>query len=190
MIKLIKKGNTKIAKTCGIFNLPVSSCAHQCPGCYAAKPEKRFPAVKVSRDRNYQASLSPFFAQDIIEEIKKSKVIDFRIHESGDFYSQEYIDTWKTVALLSPQVKFYFYTKNAARYDFKSFISLPNVNMVDSITPLGLNYGNQDYCDVLVKDHGFTLCPCHTKPYKTKEKQCMLDCKVCGTTSKVCFIQH
>jgi len=147
--------------------------------------------VLAYRLRNDELSKGRYFETDMIKEITKAKVSDFRIHESGDFYSQEYIDKWVVIASVKALVNFYFYTKNAARFDFSKLLALDNVNMVDSMTHKGFNYGNYTYCAELVAD-GYTLCPCHLPEYdqKTGTKQCMKDCKACGSTSKVCFIQH
>lgn len=35
-----------------------------------------------------------------------------RIHESGDFYSQEYLNAWYTLARTFPAITFYAYTKS------------------------------------------------------------------------------
>jgi hypothetical protein len=47
----------------------------------------------------------------MIEEIKKKKASHIRIHDSGDFYSREYLHKWFKVMDSLPNVKFYAYTK-------------------------------------------------------------------------------
>lgn len=85
--------------------------------CYAASAEVAYPNVRKSRWRNF----------DLLKEFKgdvagMTDLIDrslqnfgsmklFRIHESGDFYSQEYFDAWLGVIRKYPNVKFYAYTK-------------------------------------------------------------------------------
>lgn len=187
--KMTKKGNAKIHTSCGVFNLSTETCQQKCKGCYAAKPEKRFPKVLEYRRKNDQLATSDQFVPMMVAEIKALKVDQFRIHESGDFFSQEYIAKWQQIAETLPTVKFYFYTKNAGRFDFASFTALDNVNMVNSCTPLGFNFGSAEYCEELAA-FGYVLCPCHLPEYKSGEKQCMKDCKVCGDTSKVCFLIH
>lgn len=83
-MKLIKKGNSKIDKSCNVFNLPTSVCGVQCDRCYARKSEVRFPATLESRRRNYEASHRLDFVTSICSEIKKSKNLMFRIHESDN----------------------------------------------------------------------------------------------------------
>lgn len=183
---MFKKGNAKIHKSCGIFNLPVSVGPVQCPGCYAKKAETRFKAVKASRDMNRMQSQSPSFAPMMSIAIRNKKVKKFRIHESGDFYSQEYISKWEAIVAYNHDVSFYAYTKREHDLDLRALRAYPNVNIINSITPLGLNYGDQKYCDELITKHGYTLCPCK----KGTDVKCMDDCNICLTIDKVCFIKH
>jgi hypothetical protein len=186
-MSLLKKGNAKIDKSCLVFNLPTSVCPVQCPGCYAEKAEKRFPAVKVSRDRNYNASLDHInFIVTILSEINKSKLTKCRIHESGDFYSQQYVNVWYNIISNQPDVQFYAYTKREQDFNFEPLKALPNMNLINSITPTGLNYGDLDYCINLVEKFGYTLCPCA----KGVHVDCMLECTSCLRVDKVCFQKH
>lgn len=186
-MKLIKKGNSKIDKSCNVFNLPTYICRVQCDRCYARKAEIRFPATLAARRRNYEASLNiARFTNDMVVEINRSGNSLMRIHESGDFYSQEYVNAWAFIVSWCHTVKFYAYTK---RYDepwFEYIKTLPNFNLINSITPLGYNYGTEEYCNKLVEEYGYTLCPCR----KGVKVVCMKDCNECLTNDKVCFIQH
>jgi len=180
-IKNMKLGNSKIHKSCGITTLPTSVCKMQCKGCYARKAEKRFPAVLTARKQHLEATKQNNYISIMISEIKASGVKVFRIHESGDFYSQEYTNKWKSIMEALPEVKFYTYTKS-------SFIMpvLPNFNLIQSIVPgKGFNFGNQQYCEELQQE-GYFLCPC----IKGSSVECMKDCTVCATESKVCFLIH
>lgn len=186
-MKLIKKGNSKIDKSCNVFNLPTHVCQLNCPGCYALKAEKRFPAVLASRNYNHRISESTsVFITMILADIDKSKNTIFRVHESGDFYSQAYVLKWKIIAEQRPDVRFYAYTKKKQTLDLSSLVALPNFNIIDSMTPLGVNYGDKEYCDKLVSGHGYTLCPCA----KDVHVACMKDCQVCLTIEKICFLKH
>lgn len=49
--------------------------------------------------------------------INKKPVKVFRIHESGDFYNQKYLDKWISIAKTFPNTVFYAYTKSD-RLDF------------------------------------------------------------------------
>jgi len=99
--------------------------------CYAASAEMRWPAVRKQRWRNFD--LLRNFKDDVTGmadlilrsmdyyESKNPPIKLFRIHESGDFFSQEYFDAWIRVVQARPQVLFYAYTKSlpfwAARKD-------------------------------------------------------------------------
>lgn len=89
--------------------------------CYAASSEMRFPGTREKRWKNMD--LLNEFGKDVIGltklietsmkyyEIEKNKISILRIHESGDFFTQEYFDAWMNVAKKRPDVLFYCYTK-------------------------------------------------------------------------------
>jgi hypothetical protein len=59
-----------------------------------------------------------------------------RIHDSGDFYSPDYIKKWTEIAKAHPDVKLYAYTKShhpALRTHLDALHALPNVNIVQSL---------------------------------------------------------
>ncbi len=113
----ISRGNTKLPISTAIFNLPSGVT---CPGanecktyCYAKEAEKMYPAVLPARTRNLQAVLNQTFQRQIVDYLKASRgVRAFRIHESGDFFSQEYLDTWKAITNSFPRINFYAFTKS------------------------------------------------------------------------------
>jgi len=74
--------------------------------CYAKKAENIWRGVRPSRDRNYRASLSPDFVDRMVGLVGRAGSEYIRIHESGDFYSQEYLDKWFEVARRLPDVSF------------------------------------------------------------------------------------
>ena len=66
-------------------------------------------------------SLRPTFVRHMIADLNqmvvRSKVCRkpynvVRLHDSGDFYSQEYLNAWATIAATFPDVIFYAYTKS------------------------------------------------------------------------------
>lgn len=99
--------------------------------CYAASTEMIWPNVRKQRWRNFD--LLRHFKGDIYGmanlilrsltyyEDNNPPIKLFRIHESGDFFSQEYFDAWLKVAKERPHILFYAYTKSlpfwAARKD-------------------------------------------------------------------------
>lgn len=90
-----------------------------CPGatdnckehCYAQKAEKTWKPVLPSRKRNFEETKKMFFSWDIISMIDKIKSKYIRIHESGDFYNQKYLDKWKYIAQMCPDKMFLVYTQ-------------------------------------------------------------------------------
>lgn len=193
-MKLLKFGNAKLDKSIAIFNLPaVVTCGRACPGCYALKAEKRFPAVKAARARNLQESRSPLFPVAIAAELESAggKVKAVRIHESGDFYSPEYVAKWRQVAEMFPAVTFYAYTKRLGAGDgiaaaLRDFAALPNVVIIDSLQYGPVNYGDNDFC-VRTAGNGAFLCPCGTgKELQDKAK----GLKTCGVTCRYCMTKE
>jgi len=186
MKQLIKKGNLKIDKSVGIFNLPTSVCGNVCKGCYARKAEVRFPKVAQARQAYFEASQLDSFVDEMIEQISKSKVKTFRIHESGDFYSTLYVRKWYAIASALPEVKFYGYSKKFNLYNVDELNILANVNIINSMVNGRYNFGSVEYCNDLVEKEGFVLCPC----VKGVKVSCGTDCKLCHDHQKVCFIIH
>ena len=113
-------GNKKLPKGTMIFNIPaVSTCPLRTTfceiSCYALKAEVQYKnVVPQARARNLKISKTDDFINRMSETIQKNtrKIKQIRIHESGDFYSQEYLDKWFTIARAFPDIQFYAYTKS------------------------------------------------------------------------------
>jgi len=115
----LSDGNTKL-KADGIwsFNLiPVVHCpmAGACKQyCYATVGHQAFRNGVLRRARAFLATQQADFVPKMVAEVTKAvkrgaKAI--RIHDSGDFYSWEYLLNWFLVARAFPKVRFYAYTK-------------------------------------------------------------------------------
>lgn len=98
--------------------------------CYATKGNRVFPSVKNSRSRSYEESKREDFPIRIEYTIRyhletkhfKGTVMIIRIHESGDFYSVQYLRKWVKVWKAfenDGSVLFVFYTKS-----FRFFLML------------------------------------------------------------------
>lgn len=193
-VSLFKRGNEKIYSNTAITCLPTHVCRIQCAGCYAKRPEIRFPKTCLpAREKHLQAAKKETFAADMISQItadisskKIVKLEYFRPHESGDFFSQEYVNSWVTIAKTFPAIQFYTYTKT--NFDFAELEALPNFNLIRSITEDGgFNFGNSERIKQL-ETAGYKVCPCNKDWLKTNK--CMRDCKQCAEYSKVCFPIH
>lgn len=179
-------GNKKLDKSILIWNLPAVKTCPNCGSCaktcYAFKPERIRSNVKACRESNYIMSQRSSFVSDMVTLIRKLGRLVVRIHESGDFYSQEYADKWSRIAQLLPEVWFYCYTKSPYHPD------ADNINVIESILPGGeLNYGKAEHILPLAQKYDAFVCPC--KP-KDRSKLCGTVCTVCQTAKHVVFIQH
>ena len=98
--------------------------------CYATKGNHVFPSVKASRSRSFEESRREDFAQRITYSIRyhmetkryKNAVMIIRIHESGDFYSVQYLRKWVAIwkeFYKAENIRFVFYTKS-----FRFFLML------------------------------------------------------------------
>jgi hypothetical protein len=76
--------------------------------------EARHGSVRRSRWRNFERLLECASSAEMTELILDS-LTPFagvlRVHDSGDFFSQDYFDAWMEVARLRPRTVFYAYTK-------------------------------------------------------------------------------
>ena len=149
-------GNSKLAKTSGeafkIVGYGISADTdingvNSCPGasacrgvCYAKQGTYLFKNVREARMFNLEASFLPTFGLNLVADLLKvsRKYNTVRIHDSGDFHSQEYLDAWKVAAYAFPNVTFYAYTKSM---HLDLFSNLPsNFKLVQS---LGGKYDDQ-----------------------------------------------
>lgn len=89
--------------------------------CYAASAEVAYPNVRKARWRNYDLlrkykgdvnGMAKLIVNSLnFFEQKNPQIKLFRIHESGDFWSQEYFDAWLLAVQARPDILFYAYTK-------------------------------------------------------------------------------
>ena len=88
--------------------------------CFAASREAQYPNLRnlrwSNRDLLKQFEGDPTGMTDLLlrsleyYEHTKKKIRIFRIHDSGDFYSQEYFDAWVATAKQRSDILFYAYT--------------------------------------------------------------------------------
>ena len=113
--------------------------------CYATKGNHMFPDVVESRERSYRESLSNNFADKILYTIaveKQSKrykdaTMLIRIHESGDFYSIQYLRKWLKIwegTEHTDGVQSVFYTKS---FPFFLMLSEEEKNLIRRLMDSG-----------------------------------------------------
>ena len=193
--KLLKYENMKL-KNQYIFTLPATKevCSMVCKGCYAAKAQVRFPKALEYRERMLERSKSKEFTDNIVDELNKSKK-DFkavRIHESGEFYSQEYLNKWVEIAKRLPSIRFYAFTKRKKDFDFTEAEAQDNLIIIDSLKFGGLNYGTLDEMNKLVDKYNTRICPATFKG--ASKDTCGVTCSYCWTKTAqhkgVVFVKH
>lgn len=104
-----KFGNGKVVRDFGQFR------------CYSANAEVVYKGARNNRWDNFelikQAKTVDKMAALIIDSInlyaqENDNFSIFRIHEAGDFFSQDYFDAWMKVCKHFKNIKFYSYTKS------------------------------------------------------------------------------
>ena len=138
----LSEGNAKLNKPNGGFykilgfGLPAKTT---CPGaldcvgvCYALQGRYLMDNVMNARMNNWEASKGDSFVSDMVALLNKRRTYNVvRIHDSGDFYSQEYFNKWCDVARRVPGKVFYAYTKSL-HLDLESNRP-PNLRIIQSL---------------------------------------------------------
>jgi hypothetical protein len=99
------------------FSLPpVISClnsTHCEEKCYAKKAYRSYPNTTKAYDRNLRIAKKSLdnLKQQLVEYLSSYKKDKFRIHVSGDFISQKYLDMWIYIARRFPNIGFMAFTK-------------------------------------------------------------------------------
>jgi hypothetical protein len=115
--------------------------------CYAASMEARHGSVRRSRWHNYEVLLACRSKEEMTRVIIDS-LTPFagyvRVHDSGDFFSQDYFGAWMDVARRRERTLFYAYTK-ALPYWVRCKDEVPENFMLTA------SYGGQH--DHLIEEH-------------------------------------
>jgi len=141
----LSDGNTKL-KADGIwsFNLiPIIHCpmAGACKQyCYATVGQQAFKSGVLRRARAFLATMQADFVDRMIAEIEravKRGLKAVRVHDSGDFYSAEYLQAWFQIASRLPHVKFYAYTKMVVLVRRLASVTPANFRLIQSLGGVG-----------------------------------------------------
>lgn len=159
--------NSKLKKISGLktFNWGIPA-VKTCPqagvcklGCYADMGAYKFSNVAAVFQKRLDLTKTPEFVNTINAEITRRKIKRVRIHDSGDFYSAEYIEKWIQIMKLHPTVEFYAYTKMV-----EMFKELDRINYIPNNFTYILSYGGrQDHMIDPTKDR-------HSIVFETKEQ--------------------
>lgn len=134
----------------GKFKKPASWEKNVKPGpqaeimCYAARAQGQYPGANIQAFKNLdllkRMKTKEKMANLIIKSMEYHGLANtdiLRIHEAGDFFSQDYLDAWIEVAKRMPQTLFYAYTvslpyymarKNSLPKNFKIIASMDKHN--------------------------------------------------------------
>ncbi len=186
--KRLTNGNIKLHKTL-IFDLPAVLSCPNCSACkstcYAMQAQLQYADCRVFRNTNFHMAMFnlPLLKKLIVAQLETAVCNTVRIHSSGDFFSQAYVDMWESIIKLFPTKKFYAYTKAEKLFNFAK---LSNFNLITSLIRGKLNYGGINYCNMLKSRYNAFICPCGIN----NTVKCGIDCTYCVTNKKVCFLIH
>ncbi len=174
----ISNQNSKIGKIPNFSLTPIKSCPN-CKycfqteyklQCYAVKAYKQYTNVKTAWDENlYLAENFPGVqCMDIVKYLDKTKKVFFRIHVSGDFFDQRYLNMWIWITKQFKHIKFLAFTK-AFKLDYSNIPK--NMKIIYSIMPnmpMPIKKGSRAYCGNIPKTN------------KHKVRSCPGNCESCG----------
>ena len=170
----IADGNSKLGKTPN-FNLsPVKSCPNctDCKkDCYALKYYNQYVNTEIAYDSNlliakYKPNVLKQSIIDFLSKKRRNSITKFRIHGSGDMFSQSYFELWIDIAKLYPRITFFMFTKNY-NLDFSNIpdnmiirysVFYNSDNIPESIKSLPKAYTITDV-KITEKNNGY-ICPC------------------------------
>jgi hypothetical protein len=191
--------NRKLDKKIAVFNLPAQVT---CPGatpacigkCYAKKAERCYPSARAKRVENLQESRQSDFVARVVAELTALKAIQVRIHESGDFYDQAYLDKWILIAKARQAVTFLAFTKSfhldfsKAPENMKIYASVDGSTRISVQPPAGkptaflIQKGQTPFRETYT---------CRPMIETKKHNYCGSDCKHCWLgTNSVQWLEH
>lgn len=205
---LLVDGNSKLGKgvwtfstlpTNKLYNVAINgktyeimgTCPCHCIGCYATTGNYRFSNVITALAiRTWLARFDmDFVKRAILAQIEADNIKLFRIHASGDFFNDEYIQMFVEIVSTAVNTVFWTYTKNTKAEN--AFDDFSNANIVKSIIPgYGFNFGHCDYILKVYKalkelGKSVYICKCGID-----SNQHCTNCKGCSEHDFVLFIEH
>jgi hypothetical protein len=212
--KITIKGNSAFSLPAGPIGKggTCPGATRACESCYAMKGRHHFRAVQTAIVRNkllltkLNKHKSFNKAVSLLLEMVPENATIFRIHESGDFYSQWYVQVWTKVVAGRPNVRFWAYTRSF-HLDFYKLVVQSNFELwasTDDYNKIQAEEFVKRYSDNKVK-HAYGpwkhnepipnnsfVCPVNTKKLKVEGacEKCML-CVVKDRVRKnVVFLAH
>jgi len=198
----LSKGNGKISRNVGVFNLPVVRTCPYAWGCHAycsgKRAENGWPHVTCARWDNFYASRRSSFVDEMVNRITTTGLMVVRFHEAGDVYHPRYAEDLAQIARRLPDRRFYLYTKSipyvAALKQVRNFTVIFSFggardHLIDRQTD---NYARVVDTPSEVQP-GEYLCPAVAHAETEDQKICGVLCTYCqgdGHQVRVCFIKE
>ena len=124
------------------------TCPCNCVGCYAKTGFYRMRSVLLGLGRRTILARDHmvWLERALIAQIQADHIKILRVHCAGDFFSFEYVQMWRHVALACPDTLMWTYTKNQD-YEkaFRYFMAGAKTGDVFCLTQLGTMYGKGHY---------------------------------------------
>jgi hypothetical protein len=180
------QGNDKIKKAL-VWSLPSRTT---CPGatdickavCYAkATEEFHHNVVPQARERNFKLSKRRDFTALIIDALKRRRLRALRIHESGDFYNQEYLNKWVEIMKARPDFLFWAFTKSYM-LDWTEALKLPNLKLRSSVDATSKGSIPGVPLAILSKHTHKGVTDCPGTLVSGHAIKCNVDCRLCMET--------
>lgn len=167
------------------------TCVFNCDGCYAQSGNYKYSTtIAYLAIRTWLVwNDVDFLKRAIIAQIKACKIKFVRIHASGDFASDEYIQMWIDIVTKCKNTSFWTYTK--VEKAEKIFDSFENANIVHSVIEhFGFNFGHCDYILAVYKYLKSLEIPVYICRCGIDKNQHCTNCKGCSKFPFVLFIEH
>jgi len=194
---LLTYGNLKLSKRQAIWTLPSGiTCigAGECAKwCYSRKAERCYKRARASREWKLEVSKKANFVLVMVNAILNSKRKIVRVHQDGDFYSQDYLEKWKNIARLLPNVTLYAFTKS---FELDLWVGLPKNFII--IQSFGSRYDGKidtkrntarvvdTQAEIGKKEY---TCPYHEETFTKCGEYCTY-CMTRGKIKHVAFLKH
>ena len=129
--------------------------------CYAQKGNYKYPSVIKGLNNRYELSKTADFVPQMNATIILQRPTHVRIHDSGDFYSIEYLLKWVDIANANKDIIFYAYTKSIPFFK-GTFQGKPIINIPKN---LKIIFSEGSKRDILINNNSDR----HARIFKSKE---------------------
>ena len=130
--------------------------------CYAQKGNYRYPSVIKGLNNRYELSKTADFVPKMNATIILERPTHVRIHDSGDFYSIDYLNKWISIANDNKEVIFYAYTKSIKFFKMDLFPKTDTLLLPKNLKIIFSEGSKTDNLINVAKDR-------HARIFKSKE---------------------